>query len=81
MLPQHNARPPNWYFKFWGMILLLVLFGPLAFPFLWVSKTISKRWKIILTVIFTIATVWITMKSIDVFQKILADFRSVGLIR
>ncbi|GEM_PF-2858486 len=80
MLPQNNPRPPNWFFKFWGMIFLLALFGPLAFPFLWASKTISKRWKIILTVIFTAATVWITMASIDIFNKMLADFRSVGLM-
>lgn len=81
MLPQNNARPPNWYFKFWGMIFLLLVFGPFAFPFLWTSKTISRRWKIILTVIFTAATAWLTLASVGIVQKMVADFRSVGLMQ
>ena len=81
MLPQDNPRPPGWFFKFWGMIALLTIFGPLAFPFLWTSKTTSKPWKIMLTVLFTAATIWITIASISIFKKTIEDFRSVGLIR
>ncbi|MBI4431135.1 MAG: hypothetical protein HY587_05440 [Candidatus Omnitrophica bacterium] len=81
MLPQNNLRPPGWYFKFWGMVLLLILFGPLAFPFLWASKTISRRWKLMLTVFFTAATVWVVGASINVYKEVLQDLREAGLMR
>lgn len=62
------------------MIFLLLLFGPLAFPFLWMSKTFSKGWKIILTVIFTLLTIWATFATVDVVRKMLEQFRSAGLL-
>ena len=81
MLPQHNPRPPSWYFKMWGMIVLLLLFGPLAFPFLWASKSFTQTYKIILTIVFTILTIWLVFASMDVVRHIVQQFRDVGLIQ
>ena len=79
MLPQDNLKPPKWHFKVWGVVVLLVLFGPLAFPFLWKTSTFSRRIKIILTVIFSILTILVTLHAIRVFNTILDQFRQIGL--
>lgn len=80
LLPQNNPKPPKWYFTFWGVVVLLVLFGPFAFPFLWKSNVISTRGKVVLTVIFSILTVWLLVHTFYVTQLMLEQFRKSGLL-
>ena len=79
VLPQDNPRPPSWYFKKWGLVLFLFLFGPLAFPFLCKSPVFSRRTKWILTVIFTVITVWVTLRTYEVIQAVIREYRQLGL--
>jgi len=44
--------PPKWYYRpVWVLILLFLVLGPLALPYLWRSPSFSRRLKVVLTVL------------------------------
>ena len=49
---QEPPAPLKWYYRpAWVVVLLFVVLGPLALPYLWRSPCFSHRLKIVLTVL------------------------------
>ena len=47
-----------WYYRRWGVLLLLfVVLGPLGLPLLWKSPSFTRAWKIVLTALMVVYTV------------------------
>lgn len=79
------AIPPagktvKWYYRTPSVLTALVLFGPLAYPLLWKSPKYNLTWKIILTVIFTAATVYMIIATWHIYALLFRTFRQAGLI-
>jgi len=52
MLSSGPPAPIKWYYRpAWVLILLFVVLGPLALPYLWKSPRFSRHMKIVLTVL------------------------------
>lgn len=53
-----TATKQKWYEKTWLVILLLIVFFPVGLYALWKNTSISKPWKIIVTVFFAILVIY-----------------------
>lgn len=53
-----QGKNVSWYYKLWGIWLSFFCIGPFNLIFLWLSPAISKKSKIVHTVIFSVLTVW-----------------------
>jgi hypothetical protein len=52
------GRVTSWYYRPWGVLLLLfVVLGPLGLPLLWKSPSFTRGWKIVLTALMVVYTV------------------------
>ena len=61
---------PRWSENPWVILpLLFLLLGPFALPMLWRSRCFPRLWKIILTIVVTVITVWICWQLWLVFQQ------------
>lgn len=69
---------PKWYYTVRGVVLLILLIGPVAFIFLWKSKQFSLLSKILVTIIVIVITIWTIVASIDIFRTTLKQFQSLG---
>ena len=53
-------RVTPWYYRRWGVLLLLfVVLGPLGLPLLWKSPGFTRGWKIVLTALMVVYTLMI----------------------
>ncbi|WP_411825829.1 zinc ribbon domain-containing protein [Luteolibacter sp. AS25] len=53
-LPQTHTQP--WYFRKPFLIIMLLSIGPFALPLVWFNRSISKKWKILISLITLLAT-------------------------
>jgi hypothetical protein len=71
--PPQPAQPElKWYFKKTWLILILATVGPLGLPLIWWHPTLSRAWKIGLTLTILILT-WLTIVSTAEALKVLQD--------
>ncbi|MFA6600303.1 MAG: hypothetical protein WC352_03040 [Candidatus Omnitrophota bacterium] len=70
----------KWYFWKSSVFVALILLGPLAFPLLWKSPAYSRFWKIFLTVVFTLLTVYCVVATWAVVASVLAEMKRTGLL-
>jgi hypothetical protein len=69
---QTEGSAQKWYFRKLYIILILGCVGPLGLPLIWWHPTLSRAWKIGLTVVICLLT-WLTLvatvESIKVLEK------------
>ena len=49
-------QKPKWYFKISTLVIILLSFPPLALPFIWLNKGMTRKNKIIWTVVTVVLT-------------------------
>ncbi len=70
-----NASTTRWYHRMpFVLLLLFVVMGPFALPFLWKSPAFSKTAKIILTALIIGLTVWLVMKIFHDTRLLMAEY-------
>jgi hypothetical protein len=57
--------------------MLFLVFGPLALPLLWRSRRFTRLWKIVLTVIMAVVTVYLIWSIWYVLNQSLAPLREL----
>jgi len=60
----------KWYFKTSVLILAFLSFGPLAFPLLWFNPRLSKKTKIILSIIVIILSYYLVVLLLNSLQSV-----------
>ena len=55
-----GAPEQKWYFRKWFLIIILASVGPLGLPLVWIHPTLSRFWKIALTLIVLLLT-WLSV--------------------
>ena len=61
----------KWYYGIVPVFVALLLMGPFAFPLLWKSQQFNLVWKILLTVLVTVATIWMIKASVGVTEVLI----------
>ena len=74
------GKSEKWYYKAVFVIIGLILLGPFAFPVLWKSPNFNLFWKVVLTLIFTFLTYYMFVKTMDVVQMVIDEFKKAGLL-
>ncbi len=72
---------PKWWWSTPSLVAAFFVAGPLALPFLWMNPRYSVTKKIFWTVIVSVLTYLMVKFSIDTLQKVLAQYRELGLIQ
>ena len=82
-----SARPDGspvhvpWYHRPVGVLVLLFLvLGPLALPYLWKSPRFSQRAKTVLTVAVIAYTGWLVRETITMVHAIQSQLDAAGLL-
>ena len=67
----------KWYYQARTVLALLFLvLGPFALPLLYKSPQFSKFWKVLLTIVVIIFTIYLTWASVEIWRRVL-EFMAV----
>lgn len=71
--PQETGMPEQkWYFRKLYLIIILASVGPLGLPLVWIHPTLSRLWKIAVTLIVLLLT-WLSVIAMAEMLKILGE--------
>ena len=70
-------KKSKWYYGIWFVILMLLLFGPLAFPVLWKSEKFSRDMKWLLTILVILMTVAALWGSVEIVKLVWKQFKEL----
>ncbi len=71
--------PLTWYYRpVWVLVLLFLVLGPLALPYLWRSPGFSRRLKVVLTVLVIAYTGLFIGETIRVFRAVKSEMDVLG---
>jgi len=72
------SAQPRWWEGPWVVLALLFLvLGPLALPLLWRSRRFTLLWKVVLTVLVTVMTIWLCWKIWVDVQQLLRELQKL----
>jgi hypothetical protein len=66
-----------WYFKLPTVVIAVLLLGPFAIPLVWKNPAITKRSKILISILIIALTVWLISASVGVMQLILKEVADI----
>lgn len=69
----------KWYFRTSVLVILFLSVGPLALPLLWLKPGISKKTKIIWTVVILLITYYSIAATVSAVKTIMAYYRQMGV--
>ncbi len=73
--------PLNWYYRpLWVLILLFLVLGPLALPYLWRSPSFSRRLKVVLTVLVVAYTGLFIDETIRFVRAVKSEMDALGIV-
>jgi len=73
--------PIKWYYRpVWVLVLLFLVLGPLALPYLWRSPGFSRRLKVILTVLIIAYTGLFIGETIRFVRAVKSEMDALGIV-
>lgn len=75
--PSISGKTP-WYYRTSTIILIFLIAGPLAIPFIWTNKKYSKTKKIIAISIVTVLTVFVLYLMYFYFREIASYYEEIN---
>ena len=77
-----SEAPParlKWYYRpIWVLVLLFLVLGPLALPYLWRSPSFSRRLKIVLTALVLVYTALFIDETVHIIREVLKELKDLG---
>ena len=79
-----SREPPSpltWYYRpVWVLVLLFLVLGPLALPYLWRSPSFSRRLKVVLTVLVVAYTGFFIDETIRFVRAVKSEMDALGIV-
>lgn len=78
-----EGKPPQrtpWYYGIVSVLIAIFLLGPFAFPLLWKSPRFTLVWKIIITFLVTVATIYLAVGTWQLVELFIQEFRRLQLV-
>ena len=73
--------PLKWYYRpVWVLVLLFLVLGPLALPYLWRSPSFSRRLKVVLTVLVVAYTGLFIDETIRFVRAVKSEMDALGIV-
>ena len=73
-------KSSKWYHGILVVLTGLFLLGPLAFPLLWKSPNFNFFWKLVITALVAVSTMYMLGKTLDIVNLVISDFKKAGLM-
>jgi len=71
---RESRAPLNWYYRpGWVVVLLFLVLGPLALPFLWKSPRFSRSLKLVFTVLVIVYMALLVDETIRIFRAVTSE--------
>ena len=71
--PAATAPKTKWYHNLWVILGTLIVLGPFGLPLVWKSPRLGQGMKWGLTLVTIIATVWLTIVTLQVAKTVIND--------
>ena len=68
-----------WYFKTSSLVIAFVCVGPLALPLVWLRPNLSRKAKVVITLVMLIITYVLSMALINALRTIREFYGMLGL--
>jgi len=75
--PLTGEQKKKWYFRVTTLIIAFVSIGPLALPLVWFNPHLSRRAKIAVTVIVSVATYFLVLVLIESIKVIYTYYHTI----
>lgn len=79
-----SETPParlKWYYRpVWVLVLLFLVLGPLALPYLWRSPSFSRRLKIVLTGLILVYTALFIDETVHIIREVQKELKDLGTV-
>ena len=73
-----KARPKvKWYYTTYWVVIAILCAGPFALPLVWFNPRYKPATKWIVSVLVIIITIYITIKSVALFQTMMQQFHQM----
>jgi len=73
--------PLKWYYRpVWVLVLLFLVLGPLALPYLWRSPSFSRHLKVVLTVLVVAYTGLFIDETIRFVRAVKSEMDALGIV-
>lgn len=73
-----KAQPKvKWYYTNYWVVIAILCAGPFALPLVWLNPRYKPVTKWVVTVVVIIATIWISIKSIEMYQSLLQQIQQM----
>jgi hypothetical protein len=70
----------KWHYRpFWVLILLFVVLGPLALPYLWKSPRFSHRLKVVLTILVLVYTALLINQTLRIVLDVQKELKALQI--
>lgn len=78
MVPNEiKAQSVPWYLSPGSVMWGLVIAGPLALPFLWLSPKFSLKSKILISVLAVLITVWLMNSMVHILEALRSQLKDL----
>lgn len=71
------AKKIKWYHKTPIVLIAILGFGPFAIPLIWMSPSLKKQQKTLLTVLTALFTLWMVKCSVDLYRVLLKEMQDL----
>lgn len=68
----------KWYFTTYWIVIAFLCIGPFALPFVWLNPRYKPIIKWIVTVLVIIITIWLSIKSIDMYRNLMQQLNGLN---
>ncbi len=80
-IPALSDKAPTetvkWYHKPATVLLAILFAGVFALPLLWLNPHVKLRYKVILSLLVTAATVWLLKASVDIYIAMIEEMKEL----
>jgi hypothetical protein len=74
-----GSPPLKWYYRpVWVLLLLFVVLGPFALPYLWKSPRFSRGMKVVLTVLVVAYVGLFVDETVRMFRAVTSEMNALG---
>ncbi len=78
MTVQSDGNRVRWYLRPLVIFVLILAAGPFALPLVWKSPSFKRWHKIVITVLLLVLTVWLIKSSVELYQILLKELKSLS---
>lgn len=75
--PVQTEAKTKWYFTNYWVVVAFLCIGPFALPFVWFNPRYKPAVKLIVTVLAIVITIWLSIKSIDMYHSLMQQMKGL----